>query len=51
MLGVMKARLMFLLSLILMLGALLVVLKGRGQLNEAFRAWHSGDRELFRQFG
>ena len=46
----MKVRLMFLLSLILMLGALLMVLKGRGQLNEAFQAWHSGDHELFRQF-
>jgi hypothetical protein len=46
----MKARLMFLLSLILMLLALLMVLKGRGQLNEAFQAWHSGDHELFRQF-
>ena len=46
----MKARSMFLLSLILMVGALLMVLKGRGQLNEAFQAWHSGDQELFRQF-
>ncbi len=41
---------MFLLSLILMVGALLLVLEGRGQLEEAFRAWRSGDRELFRQF-
>ena len=41
---------MFLLSLILMVGALLMVLAGRGQLNEAFRAWHSGDHELFQQF-
>ena len=46
----MKARLMFLLSLVLVLGALFLVLKGRGQLNQAFRAWHSGDQELFRQF-
>jgi hypothetical protein len=46
----MKARSMSLLSLILMVGALLMVLKGRGQLNEAFRAWHSGDLELFQQF-
>jgi len=41
---------MFLLSLILMVGALLTVLKGRGQLNEAIQAWHSGNHELFRQF-
>jgi hypothetical protein len=45
----MKARSMFLLSLILMVGALLMMLKGRGQLNEAFQAWHREDRELFRQ--
>ncbi len=48
--GDMKARSKFLLSLILMVGALLLVLEGRGQLEEAFRAWRSGDRELFRQF-
>jgi hypothetical protein len=47
---VMKARSMFLLSLILMVGALLLVLAGRGQLEEAIRAWNSGDHELFRQF-
>ncbi len=41
---------MFLFSLILMIGALLMVLKGRAQLNEAFQAWHNGDREIFRQF-
>lgn len=41
---------MFLLSLVLVVGALLMVLEGRSQLNQAFRAWHSGDRELFRQF-
>jgi len=46
----MKARSMFLLSLVLMVGALLMVLKGRGQLSEAFQAWHSGDREVFREF-
>jgi cell division protein FtsW (lipid II flippase) len=41
---------MFLLSVILMVGALILVLKGRGQLNEAFQAWHRGDREVFQQF-
>lgn len=46
----MKARSMFLLSLILMVVALLMVLKGRGLLNEAYQAWQSGDHELFRQF-
>ena len=46
----MKARSMFLLSLILMAGALILVLRGRGQLEEGFRSWRSGDRELFRQF-
>ena len=40
---------MFLLSLFLMLGAILMVLGGRGQLEEGVRAWQSGDRELFRQ--
>ena len=48
--GDMKARSMFLLSLLLLIGALFMVLKGRGQLNEAFQAWHRGDHELFRQF-
>jgi hypothetical protein len=46
----MKARLMFLLSLILMVGALLMVLRWRSLLNEAFQAWHRGDREIFRQY-
>ena len=46
----MKARSMFLLSLILMVGALLMVLQGRAQLNESFQAWHGGDREVFREF-
>lgn len=46
----MKARSMFLLSLILVVGALVMVLGGRGQLEEGFRAWRSGDHELFRQF-
>jgi hypothetical protein len=46
----MKARSMFVLSSILMVGALLMMLKGRGQLNEAFQAWHSGDHQLFEQF-
>ncbi len=46
----MKARSMFLLSLILMFGALLMVLRGRSQLNESFQAWHSGEHEVFRQF-
>jgi hypothetical protein len=41
---------MFMLSLILVIGALPLMLAGRGQFNEAFRAWHSGDKELFRQF-
>jgi hypothetical protein len=46
----MKARLMYLVSLILMVGALLMVLRGRAQLNESFQAWHSGDHEVFREF-
>jgi hypothetical protein len=46
----MKARSMFLLSLILTFGALCMVLRGRAQLSESFQAWHSGDREVFRQF-
>lgn len=46
----MKARSMFLLSLILILGALLMVLLGRRQFNMAFQAWHGGDHELFRHF-
>lgn len=41
---------MFLLSLILMCGALLMVLRGRAQLNESFQAWHRGDHEVFRSF-
>lgn len=40
---------MFLLSLILLIGALLMVFQWRGQMNEAFQAWHRGDREIFRQ--
>jgi hypothetical protein len=46
----MKARLMFLLSLVLVVGALVMVCRGRAELNEAFRAWHGGDHEAFRQF-
>jgi hypothetical protein len=46
----MKARSMFLSSLMLMVGALLMVLAGRGQLNEAMEAWRNGDHELFRHF-
>ena len=41
---------MFLLSLILTLGALVLVIKGRGQINEAFRGWHGGDHEHFQEF-
>jgi hypothetical protein len=47
---VMKARSMFLFSLILMFAALAMVLRGRAQLNESFQAWHGGDHEVFRQF-
>jgi hypothetical protein len=46
----MKTRSMFLLSLLLTAGALLMALQGRAQLNEAFQAWHSGNQELFWQF-
>ena len=46
----MKTRSMFLLSLFLMVGALLMALAGRGQLNGAIQAWRGGDHELFRQF-
>ncbi len=46
----MKARSMFLLAMILTFGALLMVLRGRAQLSESIQAWHSGDREVFRQF-
>ncbi len=46
----MKTRAMFLLSLVLVTGALLMALAGRSQLNQAFQAWHSGDHELFRHF-
>jgi hypothetical protein len=46
----MKTRSMFLLSLILVVAALVMVLSGRGQLEEGFRAWRSGDHEMFRQF-
>jgi hypothetical protein len=46
----MKVRLMFLLSLILMVGALFLVFRWRGLLNLAFRAWHRGDPKVFQQF-
>ncbi len=46
----MKARSMFLLSLILMVGALFLVLRWRRLLNLGFQAWHRGDQEVFRQF-
>jgi len=41
---------MFLLSLVLTLGALVMVLAGRGQLEQAFRAWHAGHHQLFQEF-
>jgi hypothetical protein len=46
----MKARAMFLCSLILMFGALAMLLRGRIQLSESFQARHGGDREVFREF-
>lgn len=46
----MKVRSMFLLSLILMVGALFLVLRWRGLANLAFQAWHRGDQEVFHQF-
>lgn len=41
---------MFLLSLILLGGALVLVFRGRARLNESFQAWHGGDREAFAPF-
>ena len=41
---------MFLLSLILMAGALFLVLRWRGLLSVGFQAWHPGDKEVFEHF-
>jgi hypothetical protein len=46
----MKARVMFICSVILMFGALAMVLRGRVQLSGSFQAWHGGDHEVFRDF-
>ena len=46
----MKARSMFLLSLLLVVVAVVMVLGARGQLEQGVQAWQSGNRELFREF-
>lgn len=43
----MKTRRMFLVALLLILGALSLVLRGRAELSQAFQAWHRGEREEF----
>src|SRR5260370_15096912 len=44
----MNTRLMFLISLSLVIAAVLLILGARGQLEQGVRAWQSGNRDLFR---